>query len=363
MKESLHFDGLFILSYGGPNGPEEVGPFFDRILLGRPIPLARRRKMEEKYAPFEGKSPIIEQGAELITHLTEELKEAGYADGSVQIGFGNLYAEPLIEETVESFYKENRRSVLVIIANPFDSPQTCRRYLDALTRGVGKVEKKLGIGPDSPNRIEFSFVPPWRDEPAYQKALADSLLELLAADLLQYGVWPADASTGVEEAEILFTAHSIPLPDATRSGYDRQILGVCRSIAERTGLGQRFSEISPNSNGNGTNGSRMVWELVWQSRSGWPGELWLGPDILEYVAARKSRISDFSRILVVPIGFLLENMETVSDLDRELAQNCSDLGISYRRAQTVGTKPEIARMFVSFLSRPPEKFQKIQLRY
>ena len=356
MAARVPFDGLLILSYGGPNGEAEVGPFLDRILAGRPISPERRRQVEEKYRLFLGKSPLVAECGLLAERLTEALEKAGFPNGAIRLEFGNLYAKPSISDAVEAFYRAGRRAVLAVIAHPFGSAQSFDRYRDALAQSVADVEKKRKITEISPEKIEFALVPPWYEEPAFSRALADSLLELWAADRLREDLWTGQTGTPFDTM-VLFSAHSLPISDAERSGYDRQVLAVCRRIARETGLGARLSEKSPpaesfrakNEPPSGEPNDAPPWELVWQSRSGRPSEPWLGPEIGPFVAEQSEKSTDFRRLLVVPVGFLLENMETVGDLDTELAEQCRALGITFRRSKTIGTTPEIAEMIVGFL--------------
>jgi ferrochelatase len=83
--------------------------------------------------------------------------------------------------------------------------------------------------------------------------------------------------------------------------------------------------------------------VVYQSRSGAPGQPWLGPDVLEYL--RELAASGAARdVVLAPIGFISDHMEVVYDLDTEARQLCEHLGLNMVRAGTVGADPRFAAM-------------------
>jgi ferrochelatase len=121
---------------------------------------------------------------------------------------------------------------------------------------------------------------------------------------------------------VIFTAHSIPLSMAQSSDYVNQLEETARLVAETSGV--------------------KHWKLVYQSRSGGPGQPWLEPDILEYL----EKISDLGvrNVVIAPVGFISDHMEIIYDLDIEAKDLAIELGITLVRARTVGTHPTFVRM-------------------
>ncbi|MGH9470602.1 MAG: ferrochelatase, partial [Terriglobia bacterium] len=121
----------------------------------------------------------------------------------------------------------------------------------------------------------------------------------------------------------VYTAHSIPVEMARNCRYVEQLRGTCRKISAALG--------------------RADDPLVYQSRSGRPGQPWLGPDILEYL--RQTAAAAGSRqIVIAPVGFVSDHLEVIYDLDVEAKALCDELNLSMTRAATVGVHPAFVRM-------------------
>ncbi len=126
---------------------------------------------------------------------------------------------------------------------------------------------------------------------------------------------------------VVFTAHSVPKMMADTSPYVKQLEDTCQAIAAELG--------------------HQDWKLVYQSRSGPPGQPWLEPDLLQYI--RELHAQGRRELVIAPIGFISDHMEVVYDLDFEAAQLCGELGMKMARAGTVGTAPEFVRMIRDLL--------------
>ena len=121
-----------------------------------------------------------------------------------------------------------------------------------------------------------------------------------------------------EDAEIVFTAHSIPVSMAERYPYERQVRDTAAAVLQRVG---RSGEPT----------------VVFQSRSGRPEDPWLGPDVCDYVKAARTR--GVPGVVLSPIGFLCDHVEVLYDLDVEAAQVCRDIDLPMARAAAVNDHP------------------------
>jgi ferrochelatase len=129
---------------------------------------------------------------------------------------------------------------------------------------------------------------------------------------------------GRAQAHVAFTAHSIPVSMARNCNYERQLTEACRLVALELG-------ITPDR-----------WALVYQSKSGRPGDPWLEPDILDHVKDLNTR--DIKSVVIQPIGFLSDHMEVLYDLDEEARLLCESLGVEMARGRTAGTDPRFVGM-------------------
>jgi ferrochelatase len=307
MPES--FDALFVVSFGGPDGPEDVLPFLEHVLRGRNVPRERMLEVAEHYYRFGGRSPINEQNRQLIAALERELAEHG---PHLPVYWGNRNWHPLLADTLRKMAADGVRRALAFVTSAFSSYSGCRQYREDIARA----QQEVGPGAPQVDKLRVFFNHPGFLEP---------MVEHTRAALQQV---PADRR---EKALLVFTAHSIPLSMAAACRYEDQLRESCRLVVE--GIGRRD------------------WHLVYQSRSGPPHQPWLEPDVAEFLRNSKLAVSEKQPYVqkqpyavVVPIGFISDHMEVVYDLDTELRQRCEQLGINMVRAATVGTHPRFVRM-------------------
>ena len=294
------YDALLVLSFGGPEGPDDVLPFLENVTRGRGVPRERLLEVAEHYQHFGGVSPINAQNRELIDALRVELDQHGI---ELPIYFGNRNWHPFVEDTVREMRADGVTRALVFVTSAFSSYSGCRQYREDLARATAP------LGEDG---ITFDKLRVFYNHPGFVAAMADRLRDGLAR-------LPVARRAG---AEVVFTAHSIPLSMARTSAYEPQLREACRLVAEEVGV--------------------RNYRLAYQSRSGSPQVPWLEPDIVDELdAVNKAGTTD---VLVVPIGFVSDHMEVMFDLDEEAMARASELGMTMIRVGTVGTHPKFVAM-------------------
>ena len=292
----MTYEALLIVSFGGPEKPEEVMPFLENVLHGRNVPRERMLQVAEHYYHFGGRSPINDQCRALLAALDTELKAHG---PSLPIYWGNRNWHPMLADTLRQMRGDGIRRALALATSAFGSYSGCRQYLEDLERA------RASIGEGAP---EIHKLRSFYNHPGVIEAMTDRVrtaLEQLPAERRSL-------------ARLVFTAHSIPVSMAQSSPYVAQLQEARDLVCEALG--------------------RPPADLVYQSRSGPPNQPWLEPDICDYI--RRLRSSD---LVVAPIGFLSDHMEVVYDLDTEAAALCRDLGVNLVRAGTVGVHPAFIR--------------------
>ncbi len=316
---SSPYDAFLLVSFGGPEGPADVLPFLENVVRGKNVPRERLAAVAEHYELFDGRSPASEQNRALLAAILGELNAHG---PPLRVYWGNRHWHPLLADTVRQMADDGVRRALALVASPFGSPASCRQYLDAIE------QSRLAAGPDAPTIDKLRL---FYNHPGFIEAVADRVVEAL-------GRIPPERRN---RAALLYSAHSIPAEMAERSPYERQLRETCRLATEavKPKIAQQNWEAAGT-----TNGAKWEdWRLVFQSRSGPPRQPWLGPDIRDHVR-RLHEAGDAADVVVVPIGFLTENMEVVYDLDVELRRLCEELGIHMTRAAVAGGHPRLARM-------------------
>jgi len=285
----MNYDALLLVSFGGPEKGEDVIPFLENVLRGRNVPHERMLAVAEHYYHFGGKSPINDQCRELIAALERE-------NLGIPIYWGNRNWHPMLADTVRQMKSDGVRRALAIATSAFGSYSGCRQYLEDIAGTRAAIEGAPEIDKLSPFWSDSGFV----------EAMTDRV---------------RDALNRLPGAEVVYTAHSVPISMAQSSPYVGQLTEAAQRVNQALGLGAPV--------------------LVYQSRSGPPGQPWLEPDILDYLRGTKPQ-----RVVVAPIGFLSDHMEVIYDLDYEASALAKELGIEFERAATVGTHP----LFVSGLA-------------
>ncbi len=295
------YDALLVVSFGGPEKPEDVMPFLENVTRGRGIPRERLEEVAEHYYHFGGKSPINDQNRALIAALDA-------TDVGVPVYWGNRNWAPMLEDTVRQMKADGIRNAAAFLTSAYGSYSGCRQYREDIARA----QEAVGEGAPEINRLP-AF---WK-----QSGFVDPLIERMEEALAKFEGRPP---------QVVFTAHSVPMFMADTSPYVGQLRETASLIAARLGIED--------------------WQLVWQSRSGPPTQPWLEPDILDYI--RDFHAAGGRDLVIAPIGFISDHMEVMFDLDTEAADLCHELGVKMVRAGTVGTHPKFVEMIREQLSHP-----------
>ena len=279
------YDAILVVSFGGPEGPDDVVPFLENVTRGRGIPRERLVEVGRHYELFGGVSPINAQNRALVTALEADLAAH---DLPLPVYWGNRNWHPLLTDTLREMRDDGVRRALAFVTSAYSSYSTCRQYLDDIERARAEV----GDGAPVVDKIRQYYDHPGFIEPMIRNVLA-------ARDALPAAVR--------DDARLVFTAHSVPVAMATTSGYVPQLLEASRLVADgATPEGRDPLDI----------------DLVWQSRSGPPQASWLEPDISDHLAALAAR--DVPAVIIVPIGFVSDHMEVVYDLDTVAAARAGE---------------------------------------
>ncbi|WP_197381376.1 ferrochelatase [Mycolicibacterium mengxianglii] len=299
----MDFDAVLLLSFGGPEGPEQVRPFLENVTRGRGIPPERLDAVAEHYLHFGGVSPINGINRALIEQLRSVTELPVY--------FGNRNWEPYAEDTVALMRDNGIRRAAVFATSAWGGYSGCAQYQEDIRRA------RAAAGESAPELVKLRQ---YFDHPLFVEMFADSIAEAA-------GTLPAPLR---EKARLVFTAHSIPLRAASRCGpdlYERQVGYASRLVAAAAGY--------PD------------YDLVWQSRSGPPQVPWLEPDVGDHLEVLTERGTE--AVIVCPIGFVADHIEVVWDLDNELREQADAAGVALARATTPNAQPRFAKLIVELI--------------
>lgn len=299
------YDALLFVSFGGPDGRDDVIPFLENVLRGKPVPRARMLEVAEHYYHFGGKSPINEQNLALIEAIKAELVRQ---EISLPIYFGNRNWAPYLKDTMQQMKDDGMKKALAFFTSGFSSYSSCRQYRE----NIAKAQKE--VGEDAP---AIDLLRKFYNHPGFIEAISD-LTQAKLAEL---------SPTGLAHNKVLFVAHSIPESMADHSRYEEQLKESSRLIAEASEL--------------------CDWEMVYQSRSGPPTQPWLEPDICDRIEALPGE--GYKAVTVIPVGFVSDHMEILFDLDTEAVEKAQEVGLEMARVPTVGTHPKFVEMIVELI--------------
>ena len=306
------YDAVLWLSFGGPEGPDDVMPFLENVLRGRNVPRERMLEVAEHYQHFGGVSPINAQNRELIAAVEQEFARR---EVKLPIYWGNRNWHPLLADTMQAMKADGVGRALAFVTSAFSSYSGCRQYRE----DVQRAQAAVGEGAPQVDKIRVFY-----NHPDYVGTMVERVTDALATI-------PAERRAATH---LVFTAHSIPLAMSENCRYVLQLQESCRLVAEGVA--------------NASGGRPLAWKLVYQSRSGPPNQPWLEPDVVDYLEqlSTKESVQD---AVVVPIGFISDHMEVLYDLDTEAADRCQELGMNMVRAATAGTHPRFVSMIVDLI--------------
>lgn len=304
------YEAVLIVSFGGPEKPEDVLPFLENVTRGRNVPRERLLEVAEHYYHFGGKSPINDQCRELMAKLRNELAAHG---PNLPVYWGNRNWHPFLADTLREMRDDGIHNALAFVTSAYSSYSSCRQYLE----NIAAAQAQAGEGAPKIDKLRA-----FHNQPGFIEACADRVREAMGQFL----------RNEPNSFRLVISAHSIPCSMAETSDYEKQLRETSRLVANAVGIER--------------------WDLVFQSRSGVPSQPWLGPDILDHL--RQLHGEGVTNVVVAPLGFLSDHMEVLYDLDVEAATLAKELGIRMIRAGTVGTHPAFIRMIGELILEPTQ---------
>jgi ferrochelatase len=309
MHDTTPYDALLLVSFGGPEEPDDVVPFLRNVTQGKDIPDERLEEVGRHYYDRGGRSPINDQNRELLAAIEADLEANGL---KIPVYWGNRNWDPFLSDTFTRMKADGIGRVAAFLTSAYSSYSGCRQYREDLAAAAAAVP-----GAPHVDRLRTYF-----NHPGFVEPMVDATLTALA-DL------PEEARRG---GHLVFVTHSIPEAMNDTSGprggaYVAQHRVVVAEVVERV---------------REETGHRYPSDLVFCSRSGPPHVPWLEPDVNDHLLALHAR--GVEGVVVVPIGFVSDHMEVVHDLDTEARETAEELGLPFARAATAGVDPRFVAM-------------------
>ncbi|WP_369258910.1 ferrochelatase [Geodermatophilus amargosae] len=303
-------EALLVLSFGGPQGHDDVMPFLENVTRGRGVPRERLLDVAEHYHHFGGVSPINEQNEALVAAIEADLAAHGI---DLPVYWGNRNWDPYVEDVWQQMTDDGIEHAYVLATSAYASYSGCRQYHEDVARARIAVSSPTRPGGPTAEKLPHYF-----DSSGFVRANADALAAALAR--------LPEEHRGT--ARLVATAHSIPDAMAAVAGpeghaYEAELTAAARAVVDAVDPGREF-------------------DLVWQSRSGPPSVPWLEPDVNDHLRALSG--NGETAVVVFPVGFVSDHLEVIWDLDNEAEETAGELGLVFVRAGTAGTHPAFVAM-------------------
>ena len=315
------YDAVLLVSFGGPEGPEDVVPFLENVTRGRGIPRERLVEVGQHYFGFGGRSPINDQCRELLAALRAALAEA---DSTIDVYWGNRNWRPYLDDTLAKAVADGHRRILALTTSAYPSYSSCRQYRENLHDAVTSAAVR-NAAQGEPVRIDR--IRQYATHPGFVVASVD------ATDAALGTLGEVDGAV-----RLVFVTHSIPDAMAETSGpAGGEYVGWHRAVAA-----QVTREVI------GRRGASYAHDLVYCSRSGPTSQPWLEPDVNDHLRTLKGL--GIGGVVLIPIGFVSDHMEVAYDLDTEAMATAAEIDLPAVRAASAGTHPAFVGALVDLLA-------------
>lgn len=294
------YDAVVVVSFGGPEGPDDVMPFLQNVTRGRDVPRERLDEVAEQYMLAGGVSPINAQNRALVDALRRDLEAHGI---DLPVYWGNRNWAPYLTDTVAQMADDGIGRALAFVTSAYSSYSACRQYREDIDAA------RSAVGPGAP---EIHKLRQFWNHPGFIGPFRSGLTAALA------GLDPEHR----RRAHLVFTAHSLPTSMAATSDYAAQLHDAMELVAA----------VAPD----------HAHSLAWQSRSGPPQVPWLEPDVNDHL--RSLAATGVDTVVIVPVGFVSDHQEVRYDLDTQAAATAAELDMSLTRVPTPGTDPAFVAM-------------------
>ena len=313
--QEVPYDAVLLVSFGGPEGPDDVLPFLQNVTRGRDIPEERLREAGRHYDHFGGVSPINAQNRELLTALRARLDDVGI---DLPLYWGNRNWTPYLAEAMEQMRADGVRRALAFFTSAYSSYSGCRQYRENLADATASV----GAAAPRIDRIGAYF-----NHPGFLQPFVDATVAAVR------GLSGPEGA----RAQLVFTTHSIPTAMAESSGPGDEFSPEGANVRQHRDAASLVTAAVATAIGR-----ELPYDVVYQSRSGAPHIPWLEPSIDSHLRALAS--AECSAAVVVPIGFVSDHIEVLWDLDVQAKAVADEVGLPMARVSTPGTDPRFVAM-------------------
>lgn len=306
MSPSHRPTAILLMIMGGPDCLENVGPFLLDVRGGRPTPPALVEEIRERYRATGGKSPAVGITQDVARKLERRLNQSHHDRYKVYVGLRHWH--PFIKETYAELMKDDPEQIIGLCMAPQRSSLSTGAYRNKVEEARTALQSHCPI----------SYVGSWNRHPKLIAAIAGNITQGLLA-------FPAEVRGTVP---VLFTAHSLPERIvAMKDPYPEEVQGTVEAATALLG--------------------HQPTRFAYQSQ-GRSNEPWLGPTVESALEALHGE--GHRHVLVAPIGFICDHVETLFDIDIELKQLAGRKGMQLERMAMLNDSPALVDTLADVLA-------------
>ncbi|MDH4097288.1 MAG: ferrochelatase [Nitrospira sp.] len=306
MQESKRPTAILLMAMGGPDCLENVEPFLLDVRGGRPTPPELVAEIRERYRATGGKSPAVGITQNLAKKLEQRLNESGGDRYRVYIGLRHWH--PFIKDAYAELLKADPERVIGFCMAPQQSSLSTGAYRKKVEEARAAFQSVVPV----------SYVGSWHTHPK----LIAAIVERIAEALLKF---PAEVRGAVP---VLFTAHSLPERIvAMNDPYPEEVKGTVEAVTAL--LGPQPTTFAYQSQGRSS-------------------EPWLGPTVESRL--KSLRMEGHRHVLVAPVGFICDHVETLFDIDIELRQLAVAQGMQLERMAMLNDQPVLVETLLNIVA-------------
>ena len=303
---------VLLLAFGCPDSIESIEPFITNVMGGRKPSPNQLQKIKERYLMIDGCSPLLDVTKRQANALEKILNETNELTPKLlnsktpelfRVFVGMRHWHPFIKDTLKEILSLKAERIVVLVMAPHYSKISTGGYINALNEARTELNTNIGV----------SFINNWHTHPLFLKAVAEKIKKGLSCfpPLIPSPLRGEGKGEGVQ---VIFSAHSLPEKDDT---YVKQLNETIEGIIRYTG--------------------DVSWHLGFQSKGMSAGE-WLEPTVDSIL----DKLSEDGKkyILIVPVGFVSDNIETLYDIDIVYKKMAESLGLIFHRTESLNDSPK-----------------------
>ncbi|MBI5236805.1 MAG: ferrochelatase [Deltaproteobacteria bacterium] len=292
-----------LLAFGCPETLADVEPFIRNIFKDKAVPESVIENIKERYSLIGGKSPLLDITRAQAKAIEEALNKSGKSGDTYKVYTAMRYSRPYIKDVLKEMRDAGYKDVIGLVMAPFNSPVSTGGYINDVEAAS---QEEAGLP-------QVFFVSDWHILARFVDAVMEKIDEAMAAFAEK------------DDVLVILSSHSLPMSALEGDAYEMKVQQTIDLIGKRL---------------------KADYKAAYQSKSSGPKD-WLGPSVEDVMAAAKK--SGKTGVLVVPLGFVSDHVETLYDIDILFRKTAESLGLVFKRSASLNTSPKLMGLLADLI--------------